>query len=102
MLGRRFGPGRQPLRPTEILTLGVSFLECVAGVHKAGGCVVLALELQVQLRSLAERVSSSWNRREGWSRPQWGSTLYEATEALPWEVDRALENVERVPKIGRG
>lgn len=39
--------------------LGVSFLECVAGVHKAGGCVVLALELQVQLRSLAERVSSS-------------------------------------------
>lgn len=29
----------------QALTLGVSFLESVAGVHEAGGCIVLALEL---------------------------------------------------------
>jgi len=39
--------------------LGVSFLERVAGVHKAGGRVVFALELQVQLGCLAESVSGS-------------------------------------------
>lgn len=30
---------------TQALTLGVSFLESIASVHKAGGCIVLALEL---------------------------------------------------------
>lgn len=48
-----------PSSPQALLTLGVSFLECVAGVHKAGGRVVLALELQVQLGRLAESVSGS-------------------------------------------
>lgn len=46
------------------LTLGVSLLECVAGVHEAGGRVMFALELQVQLGRLAESVSGSWNRKE--------------------------------------
>lgn len=51
-------------RDPRTLTLGVSFLERVAGVHKAGGRVVFALELQVQLGCLAESVSGSWNREE--------------------------------------
>lgn len=44
--------------------MGVSLLERVACVHKAGGCVVLALELQVQLGCLAESISGSCNREE--------------------------------------
>lgn len=47
-----------------VLTLGISFLEGITSVHKAGGCVMLALELQVQLGSLAESVPSSWKRQE--------------------------------------
>lgn len=53
------GPGAPPR-----LTLGVSFLERIAGIHKAGGRIVFALELQVQLGCLAERASGSWNRKE--------------------------------------
>lgn len=48
----------------QALTLGVSFLERVAGVHKAGGGVVLVLELQMQLGCLAEGVSGSCNRKK--------------------------------------
>lgn len=57
--------GSWPQRPSgpHALTLGVGFLEGVAGVHKAGGRVMLALELQVQLGCLAEGVSGSWKRR---------------------------------------
>ena len=57
---------------TEALTLGVGLLERVAGVHEAGGCVVLALQLQVQLGRLTEGASGSWNRR-GWALPQSGA-----------------------------
>lgn len=56
--------------PTEALTLGVGFLEGVASVHKAGGRVMLALELQVQPGGLAEGAPSSCNRQEGYW-PQW-------------------------------
>lgn len=49
---------------TGLLTLGVGFLESVACVHEAGGCVMLALQLQVQLGSLAESIPSSWNRAD--------------------------------------
>ena len=47
----------------EALTLRVGFLERIAGVHEAGGRIVLALQLQVQLGRLAEGTSGSWNRR---------------------------------------
>jgi hypothetical protein len=50
-------------RSTEALTLRVGFLEGVAGIHKAGGCIVLTLELEVQLGGLAESVPGSWNTR---------------------------------------
>lgn len=51
--------GHSGIGCSQILTLGVSFLEGIAGVHEAGGCIVLALELQVQLGSLAESAPSS-------------------------------------------
>lgn len=64
---RKAEPPRKPRASLDsapqALTLGVGFLEGVAGVHKAGGRVVLALELQVQLGCLAEGVSGSWKRR---------------------------------------
>lgn len=59
-------------RDPQRLTLGVGLLECVAGIHKAGGRIVFALELQVQLGCLAESISGSWNRREH-AQPEWGS-----------------------------
>ena len=61
--------GSAGARVHQALTLGVGFLERVAGVHEAGGCVVLALQLQVQLGRLAESASGSWNRR-GCALPQ--------------------------------
>lgn len=48
----------------QALTLGVGFLERVAGIHKAGSRIMLVLELQVQLGCLAESVSGTWNRKE--------------------------------------
>lgn len=48
--------------PEAALTLGVGFLEGVASVHKAGGCVMFALELQMQLGGLAEGAPGSCNR----------------------------------------
>lgn len=42
----------------------VSFLEGIAGVHEVGGCVVLALQLQVELRRLAKGIPCGWKRRE--------------------------------------
>ena len=55
--------GSARARVHQALTLGVGFLERVAGIHEAGGCVVLALQLQVQLGRLAESASGSWNTR---------------------------------------
>ena len=79
------------------LTLGVSFLERVAGVHEAGGRVVFALELQVQLGGLAESVSGSWNRRV--SSALAGLHLPDTAQTLPWGGG-SPENAEGPPGAG--
>jgi len=50
---------------TGTLTLRIGFLEGVAGVHEVGGRVVLALQLQVEPRRLAEGVPCGCGGRGG-------------------------------------
>lgn len=45
------------------LTLRIRFFVGIPGIHEAGGGVVLALELHVQLGRLAEGISCRWKRR---------------------------------------
>ena len=58
-------PPPPPGPPPFALTLGVGLLEGIASIHKVGGRVVFALQLQVEPSCLAEGIPCSWGAAQG-------------------------------------